>query len=127
MEFLTVLYVDDDADIREVAALSLELDGRIKVHTADSGANALKLLDDGLEPDAILLDVMMPDLDGPSTLKEIRRRPRLTDIPVVFITARTLATEHAEFIASGARGVLIKPFDPMTLARRLRDVLGLAR
>jgi two-component system OmpR family response regulator len=124
MSMLTVLYVDDDLDICEVAALSLKLDGTITPVTAESGEKALELLDAGLQPDAIMLDVMMPDLDGPTTLKIIRERPHLRDVPVVFITARTMASEHADYMALGAKGVLTKPFDPITLARRLRDVLG---
>lgn len=123
MATLKVLYVDDDPDIREVAALSLELDGDIEVRTADGGLEALRALDEGFEPDVIMLDVMMPGMDGPSTLKEIRGRPRLERTPVVFITARTMASEHAEYLAQGLKGVMVKPFDPMTLAMRLRDLV----
>ena len=124
MNALSVLYVDDDPDIREVAALSLGLDGQIKTKTAESGASALAILDGGLVPDAILLDVMMPDLDGPATLGQIRQRPHLADVPVIFITARALGHEQARLLAQGAKAIIVKPFDPISLARRVREVLA---
>jgi CheY-like chemotaxis protein len=124
---LKVLYVDDEPDIREVAAMALELDGDMEVKTASSGPEALALIDGGFRPDAILLDVMMPDMDGPAVLAEVRARPEHATTPVVFITARAQAHELARFISLGAIGVITKPFDPMTLSIELRAVLARAK
>ena len=124
---LHVLYVDDEPDIREVATLSLEIDPDLTVTSFDSGPAALSALDAGLEPDAILLDVMMPGMDGPATLAAIRERPRLFETPVIFITARAQTQEQQKFRALGAVGVITKPFDPMTLAGDLRGLLGRAK
>jgi len=120
---LSILYVDDEPDIREVAVLALELDGSIDVMSAGSGREALILLDEmGRPPDAILLDVMMPEMDGPAVLAEVRARG--FTMPVIFITARAQSYELARFQAAGAAGVITKPFDPMTLALELRAVLA---
>jgi len=124
---LKVLYVDDEADIREVAVFSLEMDPEIEVRTAASGPEALALLDaGGWRPDVFLLDVMMPGMDGPGVLREIRRRPAFDHTPAIFITARAQPREQSRFIAAGAVGVIAKPFDPLTLAGDLRAVLAKA-
>jgi CheY-like chemotaxis protein len=123
---LKVLYVDDEPDIREVAAMALELDGGMEVKTASSGPQALGFIDGGFRPDVILLDVMMPDMDGPAVLAELRNRPEHAKTPVVFITARAQAHELARFVSLGAIGVITKPFDPMTLSIELRAVLARA-
>src|ERR1700749_709038 len=105
-----VAYVDDEPDIREVAALSLGLDPDIEVRTCASGPELLKLVQ-SWRPDVILLDVMMAGMDGPATLAGLyRENPHLTTIPVIFITARTQAHEVERFTALGAAGVIIKPF-----------------
>jgi CheY-like chemotaxis protein len=125
MNSLSILYVDDEADIREVAAMSLEMDGAISVRTVGSGPEALALLDAGeWRPDAILLDVMMPGMDGPTTLSALRRRATFDDVPVIFITARAQQQERDRFLASGGVGVIAKPFDPLSLAREVRSVLS---
>jgi two-component system, OmpR family, response regulator len=121
---LHVLYVDDEPDIREVASFSLEVDPDIRVTSYESGAGALAALDAGLRPDAILLDVMMPGMDGPATLASIRERPQFAATPVVFITARAQTQEQERFRALGAVGVITKPFDPMSLAGELRKLLA---
>ena len=120
---LKILHVDDEPDIREVAALSLEMDADVEVRSAASGDEALEVLGAGLRPDVILLDVMMPRLDGPGTLAQLRTLPGLEATPVIFMTARAQAHEHGRFIDLGAIGVIVKPFDPMTLARQVRDLL----
>jgi two-component system, OmpR family, response regulator len=124
---LKVLYVDDEPDIREVATLALELDGGMEVTAASSGPEALGLIDGGLTPDVVMLDVMMPGMDGPAVLAELRTRPELATTPVVFITARAQAHELARFVSLGAIGVITKPFDPMTLSIELRAVLARAK
>jgi len=122
---MKLLYVDDEPDIREVAAMALELDGEIEVRQAGSGAEALELLDAGdWTPQVILLDVMMPGADGPTTLAEIRKRPASAATPVIFITARAQPHERARLMSLGAIGVITKPFDPMTLAQDVRAVLA---
>jgi len=121
---LSVLHVDDEPDIREVAAFSLELDSDIALTTAESGEAALTLLEGGFRPDVILLDVMMPRLDGPGVLARLRSLPGLADTPVIFMTARVQASERDRYLDLGAIGVITKPFDPMTLASQVRDLLA---
>jgi CheY-like chemotaxis protein len=117
-----VLIIDDEADIRRVAHLSLARIGGMDVLDASSGIEgAAKAAAEA--PDAILLDVMMPGLDGPATLHALRADPRTADIPVVFLTAKAMPDEVARLLAMGVRGVLNKPFDPMTLPEQLRAAL----
>jgi two-component system, OmpR family, response regulator len=118
-----ILYVDDEADIREVAVMALELDPELEVRACASGAEALAVAP-GWMPDLILLDVMMPGMDGPTTLVELRKRPETGSIRIVFITARTQAHEVERFMGLGAAGVIGKPFDPMTLAGQARAYLA---
>lgn len=116
---LRVLYVDDDPDIREIAALSLGLDPDLQVETLGSGAEAvLRAKAGGL--DLILLDVMMPVMDGRTTFAALRALGMEPPVPVAFVTARTQAHEIEQFRALGAVGVIAKPFDPMTLAQEVR-------
>ncbi|MEO7221257.1 MAG: response regulator [Devosia sp.] len=123
MSKLKVLYVDDDPDIREIATMSLELDPDIAVRSESSGREALVTAQDWL-PDAILLDVMMPEMDGPTTFRHLRQYPATNSIPVIFITARAQSHEVTGYIAMGAVGVITKPFDPMTLAAAVRGQLA---
>lgn len=124
--FMKVLYVEDDADLRDLGALALELDPEIEIRTVESAELALAILDDGSwAPDVLLLDVMMPDIDGPSLLQAIRTRPQFDGIPAIFLTARSMPGEVARYGALGARGVITKPFDPLTLAARIRSLAGL--
>ena len=123
---MRVLIIDDEADIRRVAHLSLARIGGMDVLDAASGVEgAAKAAAEA--PDAILLDVMMPGLDGPATLHALRADPRTADIPVVFLTAKAMPDEVARLLAMGVRGVLNKPFDPMTLPAQLRAALEPAR
>lgn len=117
-----ILYVDDEADIREVAEMALELDPDFEVALAAGGAEAIGKARDWT-PDLILLDVMMPGMDGPAVFAKLKEDAATARIPVVFITARTQAQDVAGFRALGARGVLAKPFDPMTLAGQVRELL----
>lgn len=124
MSGLRVLYVDDEPDIREIAALSLQLDTDIEVRTAESGPRALALIAGGeWSPDVILLDVMMPVMDGPGMLKALRASGAGAATPVVFITARAQSHERGRLMELGALGVITKPFDPMLLAKDLRAIL----
>ncbi|WP_315721563.1 MULTISPECIES: response regulator [unclassified Bradyrhizobium] len=119
MTAIHILHVDDEPDIREVVELSLGLDPDFIVHSCGSGRDAVAMAAE-LAPDIILLDVMMPVLDGPATLAQLRQSPATADVPVVFMTARTQARETDRFRSLGAVGVIQKPFDPMTLAASLR-------
>lgn len=124
MTELSILHVDDEPDIREVAEMSLNLDPDIAVVSVSSGREAVSRLESGLRPDVILLDVMMPDMDGPATLARIRTLKAHEDTPVIFMTARAQAQEQHRYLALGARAVILKPFDPMTLAGDVRDLLA---
>jgi CheY-like chemotaxis protein len=128
MSALRILYVDDESDIREVATVSLELDPDIELRTVECGPAALDMLADASwSPDAILLDVMMPGMDGPETLARLRRLQGHGETPVVFITASVQAHEQARLMALGAVAVIGKPFDPMSLASELRAALAAPR
>jgi CheY-like chemotaxis protein len=118
-----ILYVDDEYDIREVAQMSLELDPGFDVKTSASGASAIT---DAAHwrPDIILLDVMMPEMDGPETLRRLQANPSTSDIAVVFITARTQTHEVEQYKSLGAAGVIAKPFDPMSLAQAVRSFIA---
>ena len=117
----TVVVVDDEDDIREIAGLSLELGGWA-VSSASGGQECLDRVA-ALRPEVVLLDVMMPTLDGLATLAALRALPLEQQPVVVFLTAKTQAREREHLLALGAAGVLAKPFDPMTLADDLAAVL----
>ncbi len=121
-----ILHVDDEPDIREVAGLSLGLDPQFVVRSCGCGEDAIVQADEWC-PDIILLDVMMPGMDGPATLARLRENPRTADIPVLFMTARAQTRELDRFLSLGAVGVIAKPFDPMTLAQSARRYLCSAR
>ena len=120
-ELRKVLLVEDEADIREVTKLSLEMVGGLRVEVCSCGEEALQKAPE-FAPDLILLDVMMPGIDGPTTLQRLREHPGLRSIPVVFMTAKVMQAELDEYRSLGAADVIPKPFDPMTLTDRLKDV-----
>lgn len=119
MTALRVLHVDDEPDIREVVELSLALDPGIETLGCASGREAL-VVSAEWNPDIILLDMMMPVMDGAATLARLRENPRTAGIPVIFMTARAQSRELDLFHSLGAAGVIPKPFDPMTLAASVR-------
>jgi|SRR3954466_3108352 two-component system OmpR family response regulator len=122
---MKVLVVDDEPDIRRIARLGLSRVGGMEVVEASNGAEGLLRAKED-HPDAVLLDVMMPAVDGPTTLARLREDPATAAIPVVFLTAKAIAAEVDRLKSLGAAGVLTKPFDPMTLARDLRAALGMS-
>jgi len=124
MTMLRVLHVDDEPDIREVVAFSLALDPEFVTRGCASGEEALALAEDWT-PYIILLDIMMPMMDGATTLERLRRNPQTAGIPVVFMTARAQSRELDMFRSLGAAGVIQKPFDPMTLAASVRAYIEL--
>src|SRR5580698_6888274 len=109
-----ILVIDDEDDIREVAALSLETVAGWQVYMANSGTQGLARAID-LQPDAILLDVMMPGMDGPTTFRELRKNPATSRIPVLLLTAKVQSSDQRRFADLGVEAILLKPFDPMTL------------
>lgn len=117
-----ILYVDDEPDIREIAELSLSLDPDFEVRTAASGAEALATIAQW-HPDLVLLDVMMPGMDGPAVLAHLRGNPNTKFLPVAFVTARAQKSEIQDFTTLDAVGVIAKPFDPVTLAAQVKDLL----
>jgi CheY-like chemotaxis protein len=119
MTALRVLHVDDEPDIREVVELSLGLDPGFVVRSCASGEETLAVVEDWA-PAIILLDVMMPVMDGAATLGHLQSNPRTAEIPVVFMTARAQSRELDLFRSLGAVGVIPKPFDPMALAASVR-------
>jgi CheY-like chemotaxis protein len=119
---IRILHVDDEPDIREVVDISLGLNPAFEVRACASGSEAIVAAAEW-SPYLILLDVMMPGMDGPATLAQLRKNPRTAAIPVLFMTARAQTREVEHFIALGAQGVISKPFDPMTLARQVENHL----
>ena len=120
MTALHVLHVDDEPDIREVVEMSLGLDADFETRSCGSGQEALDVAA-SWHPDLILLDVMMPGMDGPATLAHLRENAQTASIPVVFMTARAQTREIERFRSLGVVGVIPKPFDPMTLAASVRE------
>jgi CheY-like chemotaxis protein len=118
-----LLVIDDEEDIREVASLTLELQEGWDVAAAGSGAEGLRAAR-GNAPDAILLDVMMPDMDGPTTLRVLRTMPETQSIPVIFLTAKVQAADRRRYLDMGVSGVIAKPFDPLTLGRSICECLA---
>ena len=116
-----ILHVEDEPDIQAVAKLTLEKVGGFIVESCTSGAEALEKISD-FSPELILLDVMMPGLDGPATLAELRKIPGFKDVPVVFMTAKAQAHEIEEFLELGAIDVITKPFDIATLSDQIKEI-----
>lgn len=117
-----ILLIDDEEDIRTVARMSLQMVGGFEVSEADSGETGLKMAKEML-PDLILLDAMMPGLDGPATLAKLRETPECREIAVVFLTAKAQRSELARLEALDVAGVMTKPFDPMEFSSRVRNYL----
>jgi CheY-like chemotaxis protein len=122
-ELHTILLVEDEPDILEIARLSLESTTQFKVYTCNSGQKAIDSAPK-IKPDLIILDMMMPGMDGITTLKRLRTNIELQDIPVIFMTAKAQNTEIKNYIKSGALGVISKPFDPMSLAEEILQIWG---
>ncbi len=118
IELSRILYVEDDPDIQTVAAIALEVVGGFTLKTCSSGAQALEQAA-VFGPDLLLLDVMMPDMDGPTTLARLRELMPSAATPVIFMTAKVQDSEVAFYKSLGAIGVIAKPFDPMLLAQEV--------
>ena len=120
-ELRRILFVEDDPDICEVAQLALETVGGFKIEACSSGQEAIAR-GQAFAPGLMLLDVMMPCMDGPTTLARLREIPDLASTPFIFMTAKVQPQEVAGFRALGALGVIPKPFDPMGLADQIRAI-----
>ena len=118
-----ILIIDDEDDIREVAALSLESVAGWQISTADCAAEGIKKAI-AEKPDAILMDVMMPAMDGPTTFKQMQLNPQTVGIPVLLLTAKVQGADQRRFAGLGVAAILFKPFDPLTLAWQISEVLG---
>jgi CheY-like chemotaxis protein len=116
-----ILYVEDEPDIQAVARIALETVGGFTVQICSSGEDALQAAVE-FAPDLLLLDVMMPGMDGPTTLKELRNLPQLENTPAVFMTAKVQPQEIEQFKSYGALDVIAKPFDPMALSGQIAAV-----
>ena len=116
-----ILYVEDQPDIRLVAKMALEAVGGFSVIACASGQEALSSAPTAMA-DLLLLDVMMPGMDGPSTLKALRELPATADTPVIFMTAKVQAAEVAQYLGLGALQVIPKPFDAMELSAQIRRI-----
>lgn len=117
-----VLLIDDDHHVRLVAQIGLEDVGGWEVIQATNGQEGISKAEEH-GPDVILCDVMMPILDGPSTLAKLRQIPKLQNTPVIFLTAKVQTDELAHFLTLGAKGLIMKPFDPLTLAEQVRKLV----
>lgn len=113
-----ILYVEDEPDIQAVARIALETVGGFILQVCNSGEQALNAAVE-FAPDLLLLDVMMPGMDGPSTLRELRKLPGLANTPAVFMTAKVQPQEIEQFKSFGALDVIPKPFDPMALSEQI--------
>ena len=121
----SVLIIDDEEDIREVAALSLEATAGWEIVTASSGADGILAAGNSKPvPDAILMDVMMPEMDGPTTFRMMQQNPELAGIPVILLTAKVQGVDQRRFADLGVAAVLFKPFNPLTLADQICEKLG---
>lgn len=116
-----ILYVEDETDIQTIARMALEVVGGFTVKVCSSGEEALREAA-VFAPDIVLLDVMMPGMDGPSTLKALRTQAALATVPVAFMTAKVQPAEIAHYKSIGALDVIAKPFDPMTLSDQVRTI-----
>ncbi|MCU1718876.1 response regulator [Pseudomonas sp. 5P_3.1_Bac2] len=120
-ELKRILHIEDDPSIQAVTKLALEALGGFSVRSCSSGQQALEQLLE-FAPDFILLDVMMPDMDGPQTLIQISQLIDIQQVPVVFMTAKVQPAQIAHYLSLGAQDVIIKPFDPMQLAKQVRHI-----
>ncbi|HTF61293.1 MAG TPA: response regulator, partial [Edaphobacter sp.] len=117
-----ILIIDDEDDIREVASLSLEATAGWQVLTASSGVQGIELAIEH-QPDAILMDVMMPGVDGPTTFRQMQQIPAIAHIPVLLLTAKVQGVDKRRFANLEVAAVLFKPFDPLTLAEQIAGAL----
>jgi two-component system, OmpR family, response regulator len=122
MAIAKVLLVDDDPNVRKLAKMSLERVGHWQVAVAESGAEAMAIVV-AEKPDVILLDMMMPGMDGTMILSQLKQLNEIADVPVIFLTAKVQMHEIEEYLSSGAAGVITKPFDPLLLPKQITEIV----
>ena len=122
----SILLVEDNEDIRAITEIALRHESRFDVVTAEGGEGALREVQ-GRPFDAIVLDVMMPGMDGPETLAAIRQLPAARNTPVIFLTAKAQPREIQRLLDLGAVGVITKPFDPLGLGAKIEEMIGVSR
>ena len=120
---MKILMVDDEDDIRKVGRISLERVGKFEVVQAEDALSGLQLARSE-QPDLVLLDAMMPGMDGPTALQSLKQDPEIQHIPVIFMTARVQPQDLEYYLSLGAIGVIKKPFDPLTLPAEIRQLLA---
>ncbi len=118
---LKVIYIDDEPDIRTIVEMALALDPALDVRIAASGREGLDIIAAGFTPDIALLDMMMPEMSGKDVLGHLRAMPQFSRLPILFVTASARQADVEHYLSEGADGVIIKPFDPLALARIVRD------
>lgn len=116
-----ILYAEDEVDIQSIAQMSLEMMGGFTLQICNDGQQAVDEIE-AYQPDLVLLDVMMPNLDGPGALKKIRSLSNFEEIPIIFMTAKVQGSEVDELLELGAAGVISKPFDPMNLSEQVKQI-----
>lgn len=120
-----ILYVEDQKDIQLIAKYALETIGKYELSICNNGQEALDSIK-SFSPDMILLDVMMPVMDGPTTLENIKKMDAFKDTPIIFMTAKVLPTEINALIEMGAAGVISKPFNPVELSNEIQSIYNKA-
>ncbi|MCC0176709.1 response regulator [Waterburya agarophytonicola K14] len=123
MKIKRILFIDDEDDIKTLAQFCLESEAGWLMISASSGKEGIAIAEQE-KPDAILLDAMMPDLDGIQTIAKLKSNPTTKNIPTIFITAKAQASDRRRFYNAGAKGVINKPFDALTLASQISGFLG---
>lgn len=116
-----ILLVEDDVDIQVITKMALETTGGFTVQVCSSGKEAIEKAP-VFKPDIILLDVMMPQMDGPAVLKALREIPEVQSVPIVFLTARSQVREVERLKKMDVVDIILKPFDPMTIAKRIKSL-----
>jgi len=116
-----VLLADDEPDILEISRIALETVGGFEVLVCSSGEKLLERLSE-FQPDLVVVDVLMPDMTGPEVFEEIRRRPEFDEVPVIYLTGVIQEEELEDLRKTGVADIILKPFDPMTLADRINSV-----
>lgn len=116
-----ILYVEDDKDIQVIGKMTLETFGNFEVILCDSGKEALEKIKN-VKPDLVLMDIMMPEMDGISTMQEFKKDLEISDIPVIFMTAKAQVHEVEKYNKMGVAGVIIKPFEPVSLCSQINQI-----
>jgi CheY-like chemotaxis protein len=117
-----ILHVEDEPDIREIASIGLSEVAGYAVVSCGTPAEAFDAVRGNTQPDLLLLDVMMPEMDGPELLSKLRDMPGMAETPAVFVTAKTEAREIEPLLEAGAIGIVPKPFDPMTVGQTIQEM-----